>query len=77
MAQVGRGQCHFGFENQETLVQKKAVAFDRAFQPGVELILELLAHMVIGGNGQSADRYQGAQEKDEKNFSCEPGGENM
>jgi len=33
--------------------------------------------MVIGGNGQSADRYQSTQEKDEKNFSCEPGGENI
>ena len=77
MAQVGRGERHFGFKNQEALVQKKAVAFDRAFQTGAELGLELLAHMVIGGNGQSADRYQGAQEKDEKNFLGEPGGENM
>jgi hypothetical protein len=41
------------------------------------LLIELLAHMLISDDGQPADRYQGAQEKNEKNPACELTGENM
>ena len=41
------------------------------------LLIELLVHMLIGDDGQSTDRYQGAQEKNEKNPACELTGEDM
>ena len=42
-----------------------------------ELLIELLVHMLIGNDGQAADRYQSAQEKNEKNPACKLTGENL